>query len=376
MIRASWFRAAALAAALAGQYAGMAAAQTPPRADLVRESFKIETTIDGKAHTLEAVAVLPPGEGPFPLAIVAHGTPRGGLPAYATVSPMTFVPQLEEFARRGYAAVVALRRGFGQSSGPAIEFTPGCDASDHVASVRESGKDMRAIAAALRQRPKIDGSRILAVGISTGGLAVLSMGTEPVDGLMRAIAFAPVRGSRGTHDICNVNRLVEAVAGIGAASRVPTHWIYAANDSFASPALARRLFDAYRGAGGVGEMIELPAWERDGHDIFSRAGIPDWRPVVDGILSQAALPNWPSPPDDPPWPDLPPPPGLPPAAQAGWQQYLRAPPNKAFAANAVGNWAYRTGYRTPEAARDAALLSCHGRLENCRIVAVDDAYAR
>ncbi|MEJ1938285.1 hypothetical protein WDZ92_49455, partial [Nostoc sp. NIES-2111] len=182
MIHHGWFRMATLAAAIAIQCAGMAAAQTPTRATLVRESFKIETTIDGKAHALEAVAVLPPGDGPFPLAIVAHGTPRGGLPAYATVSPMTFVPQLEEFARRGYVAVVALRRGFGQSSGPAVEFTPGCDASDHVASVRESGKDMRAIAAALRQRPKIDGSRILAVGVSTGGLAVLSMGTEPVEG--------------------------------------------------------------------------------------------------------------------------------------------------------------------------------------------------
>jgi dienelactone hydrolase len=372
----SYFGAAVLVTLSAILSSGTATAETPARAALLRESFKIDVSIDGKPHTLEAVAVLPPGDGPFPLAIVAHGTPRGGLPAYASVSPMNFVPQLEEFARRGYAAVIALRRGFGQSSGPAVEFTPGCDASDHVASVRESGKDMRAIVAALRVRPKIDGSRILAVGISTGGLAVLSMGTEPVEGLSRTIAFAPVRGSRGPHDICNVNRLVEAVSWIGAASKVRTHWIYAANDSFASPALARRLFDAYRGAGGIGELTELPAWEGDGHDIFSRAGIPAWRPVIDGILTAAALPNWPQAPDDPPWPDLAPPPGLPPAAHGGWQQYLRAPPNKAFAANAVGNWAYRSGVRTPEAARDAALIACHGRLENCRIVAVDDAYAR
>jgi hypothetical protein len=157
---------------------------------------------------------------------------------------------------------------------------------------------------------------------------------------------------------------------------VPSAWVYTANDTFANLPMVRRMHAAYVAGGGVAELVELPAWGNDGHFLFSRAGIPDWRPVVDRLLTAAGLPNWASPPADAPWPDLPPPPGLSTAAQAGWAQYLRQGPHKAFAANGSGNWSYRAGFRTPDAARAAALQACHSQRENCRIVAIDDALAQ
>jgi dienelactone hydrolase len=370
-------RAALAFALLWGGFAAPArAAEPPPREALVREAFKLDVSIDGRNQALEAMAVYPPGEGPFPLALFAHGSPRGGAANFPFVTPHAFLPQMEEFARRGYASVIVMRRGFGESTGPATEFQTVCDGADHRVTTREGGKDMRAAAAALRGRPKLDMSRFVAVGQSTGGLAVLSMAREPVEGLAFVLAFAPTRGSRAPNDTCNPSALVAATEEIGRTARVPTAWIYTANDTFANLPLVRRMHAAYVAGGGTAELIELPAWGSDGHSLFSRAGIPDWRPVVDRVLSVAGLPNWKEPPSDAPWPDLPPPAGLSTAALAGWAQFLRQGPHKAFAANGSGNWTYRAGFRTPEAARAAALQACHSQRENCRIVSVDDALVR
>lgn len=352
------------------------AAEPPPRAALVRDAFKIETTVDGRSHALEAMAVYPPGEGPFPLALFAHGSPRGGAANFPFVTPHSFLPQMEEFARRGYAAVIVMRRGFGESTGPATEFQTVCDGADHRVTTREGGKDMRAAAAALRGRPKLDMSRFLVVGYSTGGLAGLSMAREPVEGLAFVLAFAPTRGSRAPNDTCNPSALVAATEEIGRTARVPTAWIFTANDTFANLPLVRRMHAAFIAGGGAAELIELPAWGGEGHFLFSRAGIPDWRPIVDRVLNAAGLPNWTTPPTDSLWPDLAPPPGLSTAAQAGWTQFLREGPHKAFAANGSGNWSYRAGFRTPEAARAAALQACHSQRENCRILAIDDSLSQ
>lgn len=352
------------------------AARPPPRESLTRETFKVDASIDGRIHALEALAVYPPGEGPFPLALFTHGSPRGGVAGFPFVVPQAFVPQMEEFARRGYASVIVMRRGFGESTGPAAEFQNVCDGADHRYTTREGGKDMRAAAEALRGRSKLDMSRFIAVGYSTGGLAVLSMAREPVEGLTFVLAFAPARGSRGPNDTCNPSSLVAAMEEIGRTARVASAWVYTANDTFANLPMVRRMHAAYVGGGGVAELIELPAWGSDGHFLFSRAGIPDWRPVVDRLLTTAGLPNWAAPPTDAPWPELPPPSGLSAAAQAGWAQYIRQGPHKAFAANSSGNWAYRVGLRTPDAARAAALQACHSQRESCRIVAVDDELAQ
>jgi hypothetical protein len=202
------------------------------------------------------------------------------------------------------------------------------------------------------------------------------MAREPVEGLAFVLAFAPARGSRAPNDTCNPSSLVAATEEIGRTARVPSAWVYTANDTFANLPMVRRMHAAYVAGGGVAELVELPAWGNDGHFLFSRAGIPDWRPLVDRLLTAAGLLNWASPPADAPWPDLPPPPGLSTAAQAGWAQYLRQGPHKAFAANGSGNWSYRAGFRTPDAARAAALQACHSQRENCRIVAIDDALAQ
>lgn len=48
------------------------------------------------------------------------------------------------------------------------------------------------------------------------------------------------RGSRDDHEVCNEDGLVQAFASFGKTSRVPMLWVYATNDSYFGPDLARR----------------------------------------------------------------------------------------------------------------------------------------
>ena len=42
-----------------------------------KERVILSATIDGDIYALEAQILRPPGTGPFPLAVVTHGSPRG-----------------------------------------------------------------------------------------------------------------------------------------------------------------------------------------------------------------------------------------------------------------------------------------------------------
>lgn len=347
-------------------------ADAPPRSALTRENFALETDIGGRRYPLTAIGVYPPGEGPFPMAVIAHGTPRGGFGAIAHMSIATFIPQAEEFARRGYAAFVVARRGYAGSEGRVSDYVDTCEGADQRSLTREAGAEMRAAVAALGTRPKVDGTRILAVGLSTGGMAVLSMAAEPVPGLLGVIAFAPGRGSRASGDLCNERSIIQAFAEAGQGVRVPSIMAYALNDSFFGPQRAKRFHEAVVSGGAPTRFVEMPAFGGDGHFVFSREGIPVWRSVVDEFLDSNGFPNWKSAPTDALWPSLAPPDFLTGRARDGFDTYLRAAPHKAFAANRAGNWAYRTGLMSPEAARAAALAACNSSRDQCRIVAVDD----
>jgi hypothetical protein len=59
--------------------------------------------------------------------------------------------------------------------------------------------------------------------------------------------------------------------------------------------------------------------------------------------------------------------------RAAFEEYLRAPPHKAFAVSSRGNFGYRSGRRTEENARDAALAACaSGGAGDCRLRMVGD----
>ena len=133
--------------------------------------------------------------------------------------------------------------------------------------------------------------RSLVVGQSAGGWATLAFSSQNPAGVSGMIDFAGGRGGHqkmpdGNLGNCTPNALVSAAGKYGATARVPTLWIYTANDSFFEPSLARRMFDAYNAAGGKGTYRPLGAFGSDGHSLAgSDSGVAMWQGPVAEFLA-------------------------------------------------------------------------------------------
>lgn len=362
MRRAAW-----LAIALALAAMRPAAAQ-----DYIREELRIPMPAAGP-RGLEAVLIRPAGSGPFPLALLSHGAPRQGSDR-AGMSANGLYRQGIEFARRGFASLIVMRRGFGTSGGGYAENSGPCANRDYLRSARESATDLRAAIAAMRNRSDVTTGGFIAAGISAGGLASVALTADPPAGLAAAINFAGGRGSRADDDVCDEDALVRAFAALGRTSRVPMLWVYAENDRFFGPALARRMHTAFTGAGGRARFIAAEAFGEDGHSLFSR-GVAIWTPVVDDFLRAQNLGRRDLLPP-PALASLPAPPRLGEKGRAGFADYLAAGPHKAFAVSSRGSaWASRSGLQSAADAEARALEGCGKYAADCMIYAVDDALA-
>ncbi|HLJ86204.1 MAG TPA: CocE/NonD family hydrolase [Candidatus Angelobacter sp.] len=322
---------------------------------------------------LHAFLVRPNGAGPHPLVLINHGTPRD--PAERrTFLPQRMLPMAMEFARRGWAAVILIRRGYGDSGGPFAEDNGRCSHPDYTRSAEEAVRDFHAALAFLSQRPEIDSHRVLAVGVSAGGFATVALTANPPPGLLAAISFAGGTGSAAKDMVCRPNLLVESFRHFGKNSRVPMLWVYSANDHYFSPFMAQRLHEAFTEAGGRAEFIVAPPFGDDGHLLFNFDGIPVWTGYVDRFLKNQGLtlrtellPL--------PLPKIALPPELSEDGKRAFEKYLTLPAFKAFALSPEGAYGYQYEGRTLEEAKAAALDWCQQNAYNheCRIAMVNDS---
>src|SRR5271156_1613891 len=263
--------------------AGAARAQ-----DLVESELRIPMKEAGKKG-LEAVMVRPNDTAAHPLALLNHGATREASDRPG-MTPWGLLPQAREFARRGWTAVVVMRRGYGDSGGGFSEEGYACTPRvDYYDSGRESAKDLRAAMAYLATRPEVDATRMISVGVSAGGFATVALTADPPAGLVAAISFAGGRGSRKPDEVCNPEVLVRAFYELGSKSRVPMLWVYAENDHFFGPSIAAQLYQAFTSAGGKAEFVRAGTFRGDGHGLFSLGGTAIWTPMVATFLAQQNL---------------------------------------------------------------------------------------
>ena len=363
---------AAIAAVVAflavGALAGTASAQ-----DIVVTEMRVPTRESGKKG-LEAVMVRPNDAAPHPLALMTHGTPRdaGERPH---MTPLAWIPQAREFARRGWTAVIVMRRGFGDSGGGYAEESHACGRLvDYTGATRQAVIDLRAAAAYLATRPEVDPSRLIAIGRSTGGLAMVGLAADPPPGLVAAISFAGGLGSESPDHVCNADVLVGAFEGFGKHAQVPMLWVYAANDHYFGPQLAQEFYRAFTARGGRARFIITGPFGQDGHGLFSLDGIPIWAPIVDDFLKSQNLVLR----DtllEVPVPTVDPPAYLSQNGRDAFQKYLLSAPHKAFAASTTKGFAQSAGRRTTQDAEKHALESCKKfapKDDPCTIVMIDD----
>lgn len=212
-----------------------------------------------------ALLFRPAGEGPFRLAVIAHATTQNVL-RRAQMKPPEYRALAAHLVARGFAVLVPERPGHGATGGKYLEDQGGCDEADYAASGRATGQAIADAMDFMRRQPFIKPDGVVIVGHSAGGWGALALaGRSDVAAI---VVFAAGRGGRANdfpNQVCAPHTLKAAAAEFGKGARVPVTWLVAANDSYFSPAFARQLADAYRGAGGKVSFAALAAHGGEGH---------------------------------------------------------------------------------------------------------------
>ena len=89
---------------------------------------------------------------------------------------------------------------------------------------------------------------------------------------------------------CGPDHLVKEFGIFARTARIPALWIYAENDRYFPPDLARRMFETYTKAGAPAQLQMLPPLGDDGHFVLS-GSVDRWWPSVEPFLSGLHLPT-------------------------------------------------------------------------------------
>ncbi len=229
----------------------------------------------------------PPGSGPFPLAVINHGSTADPDERKA-MSLAEFEPVASWFVDHGYLVALPQRPGHGETGGPYLEDIGSCRDPDYERAGLGAAANIEAAVQYLTRQPFVQKTGVVLVGHSAGAWGALAEASQDAGPLRAVINFA---GGLGGHSYgepnrnCAPERLVQAAAAFGQITRIPTLWLYSANDTYFDAALSQQMADAYRGGGGMAEYHLLPAFGEDGHFlIFSAKAVPIWAPIVARFL--------------------------------------------------------------------------------------------
>jgi dienelactone hydrolase len=254
------------------------------------ELLPTELVEDGMPVRLEVVLFKPPGEGPFPLAVINHGsTGRGTNPALFTQT--WFDIGLADFLNeRGWIVAFPQRRGRGKSDGKydegfASERAKGyaCDADLSLAGADRALHDIGAAISALKRRPDVAASRILISGQSRGGvLSVAYSGAHPE----QISAVINLVGGWVGDGCSTANAINQPLFEQGARFKRPTLWLYGRHDPFYSISHSRENFAAFQKAGGQGSFLEFDVPGSYGHGVINHPQL--WSAPIRDYLGSLA----------------------------------------------------------------------------------------
>jgi dienelactone hydrolase len=229
----------------------------------------------------------PPGAGPFPLAVINHGSTGNELQRAGFRQP-DYAALTEWLVAHGYAVAVPQRPGHGKTGGPYYEDQGGCANADFRKAGLNTAASIAAAIDFMTHQPFVRKTGVLVIGQSAGGWGALALASRNYPPVKAVVGFAPGRGGRADGEAghnCAPDRLVAAARQFGEKTRIPSLWIYAENDSYFPPELSKRLAAAYRMAGGRAEYHLLPSVGAEGHElIHAREGVALWGPILERFL--------------------------------------------------------------------------------------------
>jgi dienelactone hydrolase len=234
-----------------------------------------------------ALLFRPSGDGPFPLALIAHASTQNVLRRAQMPQP-EYRALAAWLVARGFAVLVPERPGHGATGGKYLEDQGGCDEADYSRSGYATADSIKAALGYLREQPFVRQDGTVIVGHSAGAWGALALAGENPKGVSAIIAFAPGRGGHANdlpNQVCAPHTLMQSAAEFGEDTQVPVIWLVAANDSYFSPDLSRQLADAFRTGGGKVDFRVLPASGSEGHWLAeTEAGVKIAGPELDTAL--------------------------------------------------------------------------------------------
>jgi len=286
--------AAALALCLFG--AGHVAASIAGTSDGGESILSVPVTeASGNVVQIPVRVCRPATDGPARLVVINHGSPPNAADRPRMEPGRCDQEAAEWFLSRGYVVAFPLRRGYGAAGGDWAESYGGCDRADYVRAGIETARDIDAAVVALTALPFVRPGGVVIVGQSAGG-----WGTIAYDSVShpKVVAFVVMAGGRGGHEHnvpnlnCHPERLVAAAGSFGATATTPMLWVYAENDSFFAPPIARALDESFTAAGGKVDFEQPGPYGDDGHHLFfGSGGSRIWGPLVERYLAQQLSPD-------------------------------------------------------------------------------------
>jgi dienelactone hydrolase len=270
----------------------------------VEEGYRIEegffkVTIGATPVLLQGLIVKrAESVGKLPIMIITHGS----TPSMETRQAMT--PRgikdvnlriARDYARRGWLGVFVLRRAYGQSDGPDPVTGFKCDTStpSFQDGMDAAAEDLEATLSYIGRREDADSSRMVALGVSGGGGAVVALSARNIPGLKAVINVSGGLSLLNCDN--NSDRLIAAMRNYGAISRVPNLWYYAKTDSIFPEQTVVKMRAAFLEGGAYAKLVHYPtlavAPTMDGHNLWAKQTSMIMLDV-DGFFRKHNLPTW------------------------------------------------------------------------------------
>ena len=160
------------------------------------------------ATAAHAILFRPPGDGPFPLAIVAHATSQNVLRRAQMPQP-EYRALAAWLVARGFAVLVPERPGHGATGGRYLEDQGGCDEADYAKAGRATADSIAAALDFMRGQSFVRQDGAVIVGHSAGAWGALALAERNPHGVAAIVAFAPGRGGHANdlpNQVCAPHR--------------------------------------------------------------------------------------------------------------------------------------------------------------------------
>lgn len=240
------------------------------------------------AAMMRTLVFKPPGRGPFPLAIVNHGShenPR----RRSKIEVSVFLPITNWLTRHGYVVALLERPGHGLTGGVYIESQGDCDVADFRAAGLATASTIRQALDYLQTLDIVQRGHVIVIGHSAGGWGVIALASQWAPDVSGIIAFAAGRGGHaygGQHTNCRTDRLIGAARSFGETAAIPSLWLYSENDTYFGPELAQSMFSAFAAGGSEAEFHFLPPLKNnEGHFLMFAASKP-WEAILTKFLAR------------------------------------------------------------------------------------------